>query len=139
MSEIVRCKRCGKKLTNKESIERGYGKYCYKIISLQKEKKVLPGLEELLIRVRKLELDNTFMKHQLKHKTFVNNSKDSESEWDIPKEVKEVRNQFKIEFTVIVKELKIIFNTDNFDYHNVLKPITPNEEIIPSPEIELLN
>lgn len=135
MSEIIRCKRCNRVLTNKESIERGYGKFCYKIISLQEQKISLGNdplshivLEELLNRVRKLELDNNFMKHQLKHKVFVNSSNNSDSEWDIPKEVKEVRNQFKIEFTVIVKELKVIFNTDNFDYHNVLKPIEPRSE-----------
>jgi len=76
------------------------------------------------------------MKHQLKHKTFVNSSKDSEFNWDIPKEVKEVRNQFKIEFNIVVKELKVIFH-EGFNYHEVLKPINVREEPEQPPIIDL--
>ena len=36
--EISHCKRCGRKLTNKESITRGYGPTCYRA-SQQTEKK----------------------------------------------------------------------------------------------------
>lgn len=38
MVEIVRCKRCGRKLTSKESIERQYGSTCSKIMQLHQVK-----------------------------------------------------------------------------------------------------
>jgi len=132
MSENKKCLRCGKKLTNSKSIELGYGNFCYKMMKLEESK--ITGkidntiLEELVNRIRKLELDNTFMKYQLKNKTFVNtngNSKDAELEWDIPKEIKEIKGKFEIEFTVVIKELKLILNGDDFDYHTILKPIEP--------------
>ena len=88
-------------------------------------------LDELLNRVKKLELDNNFMKCQLKHKSFVGKSNDSKLDWDIPKEVKEVKKVYEIKFNVIIKELKVIF-TENFDYHDILKPIL-NEVVITSP------
>jgi len=124
----IKCKRCGRKLSSPKSIERGYGAKCYKIIQLnnQESKPDDSILEELLNRVRKLELDNNFMKHQLKHKTFVSGSKDSELDWDIPKEVKEIRDKSKIQFNVIVKELKVVF-TDDFNYHDILSPVNPIE------------
>lgn len=125
--EIVRCKRCNRVLTNENSIKVGYGKKCYRIISLQEKNKITPGLENILDRIRKLELDNNFMKHQLKHKTIVSNSKDSMLDWDLKPEIKEVKNEYKIVFNVIVKELKVIFKVDKFDYHNVLKPINVRE------------
>ncbi len=131
----VRCKRCNRILKNKLSIEREYGETCYRIFKLSEasEQKQLNNsvLEELLNRVRKLELDNNFMKYQLKHKSFVK-SKDSELDWDIPKEIKEVKNVYEIKFNVIVKELKVIF-TDDFNYHDILKPIDPIEEIVDPP------
>jgi hypothetical protein len=30
--ETIKCKRCRRKLTNKESIRRGYGKICWKYL-----------------------------------------------------------------------------------------------------------
>ena len=86
--EIVRCKRCNRELHSEESIKLGYGKKCYRIIQLQNAQITSPNntvIEELLNRVRKLELDNNFMKHQLRHKVFVVKSQDSELNWDIPK------------------------------------------------------
>lgn len=38
MCEIVRCKRCGRILKKKRSIQLGYGNTCYRIIQLQKAK-----------------------------------------------------------------------------------------------------
>lgn len=134
----IRCERCGRKLSNIESVERGYGKKCYKIVQLNSPKTKPEQLnsaiiEGLLNRVRKLELDNNFMKHQLKYKTFVNTSKDSELNWDIPEEVKDIRNKYKIEFNVVVNDLKIIF-TEDFDYHDILQPINIRE----TPEVSPL-
>ncbi len=140
MSEI-KCKRCNRILKNPESIKRGYGLKCHRIIQLQKSKEQPEQLnntilEELLNRVRKLELDNNFLKHQIKHKVFVNGSRDSELNLDIPKEIKEVKNEYKIVFNVVVKELKVIF-TEDFNYHDVLKPINPIEELV-SPPIPII-
>ena len=127
--EIVRCKRCNRVLTSQESIKLGYGPRCFRIIHLNGN---LLGpnndlVLELVDRVRKLELDNNFMKIQLKHKVFVGKSQDSDLNWDIPKEVKEIRNEYKITFNVVVKELKVIFNSDDFDYHKVLHPINARD------------
>jgi len=108
---MCKCKRCNRELTSLESIKRGYGKLCYRIVQLeqlkQEDKRIL---EELLVRVKKLELDNNFMKCQLKHKVFAGKSEDSRLNWDVPKEVKEIRNEYKMEFNVVIKELKIILN-----------------------------
>ncbi|MFW9971906.1 MAG: DUF6011 domain-containing protein [Candidatus Odinarchaeota archaeon] len=132
-----KCKRCGRILKSAESIKRGYGKTCYKIIELSEPEQPQINneiLEELLNRVRKLELDNNFLKHQVRHKTIIGKSKDSELEWDIPKEVKEVKNEFKIQFNMVVSELKIIF-TEDFDYHDVLKPVNQIDEPVSPPTI----
>ena len=128
--KIVRCKRCNRELHSEGSIKLGYGKKCYRIIQLQNTQITTPNndvIDELLNRVRKLELDNNFMKHQLKHKVFVGKSQDSELNWDLKPEVKKVKDETKIQFTFLIKELKVIFNVDNFDYHNVLAPINVRE------------
>lgn len=108
---MCRCKRCKRELTSIESIKRGYGKFCYRIVQLeqleQEDKRIL---DDLLVRVRKLELDNNFMKCQLKHKVFVGKSEDSRLNWDVPEEVKEIKNEYKIEFNVVIKELKVVLN-----------------------------
>lgn len=126
---MVNCKRCGKELRSVESIKRGFGATCYRIVQLQKaEQPEQPEpinnsiLEELLNRVKRLELDNNFMKHQLKHKTIVSKSKDSELNLDLKPEVKKAMEETKIEFNFVVKELKVIFH-ENFNYHDVLSPI----------------
>ena len=97
-----------------------------------------PNNDELLDRIRKLELDNNFIKHQLRHKVFIGKSQDSDLNWDIPKEVREVRDQFKIEFNVIIKELTVKFEItpgETFDYHNILEPINTRETIEDPPII----
>jgi len=81
-----------------------------------------------------------FIKHQLKHRTTINRHPDAELDWDIKPEIKQKRNEYKIEFTVIIKELKVIFNTDEFDYHDVLVPIEPISELMCHPmAIEIVN
>ena len=129
--DIIRCKRCNAILRSEKSRKLGYGNTCYRITKLLETKKHESInnsiLEELLTRVRKLELDNNFMKHQLKHKTFFGKSKDSKLDFDIPKEIKEVRDTMKIEFNVVIKELNIIFKED-FDYHDILKPVNGRTE-----------
>ena len=91
--EVIRCLRCNRVLSNPKSIELGYGRKCYRLINAgenmhEKHISLGPNNDELLDRIRKLELDNNFIKHQLKHKVFVGRSQESELNWDIPKEIK---------------------------------------------------
>jgi len=101
-------------------------------------------LDELLTRVRKLELDNTFMKHQLKHKTVsTGRSADADLEWrKASGQRPEQTTVIKVEMTVVIKELRVIF-TEDFDYHDVLTPINGREEVEVPPidlqTIELYN
>ena len=135
-----RCKRCNKVLKSPKSIELGYGAKCYKIIQLQNQEtkpETNATIEELLNRIRKLELDNNFIKHQLKHKTIVTKHQDEDLDWDIKPEIKQIKNEYKIEFNVIVKELKVIF-TEDFNYHDILEPINARETIEKPPMIEVL-
>ncbi len=46
MSENIRCKRCNRILTSKESIKRGYGLKCYRIVQLQ-EREPAFDMEEI--------------------------------------------------------------------------------------------
>lgn len=136
MSEY-KCKRCNRILKNKLSIEHGYGAKCYRIIQLNKKEPNESIIGELLNRVRKLELDNSFMKHQLKHKTIID-SEIEPIERIKPDEQRPEREPFKIQFNVVIKELKIVFNKDNFDYHDILEPINVRETIEKPPMIEVL-
>ena len=89
----------------------------------------------LVDRVRKLELDNNFMKYQLKHKTITIGQNIEAIERIKKDSHRPERNEFKIQFNVIVKELKVVFH-EGFDYHEILSPI----EVRESPQvIELLN
>lgn len=45
MCEIVRCKRCNHVLKSTESIKRGYGRVCYRIVQLQEANKPEVKLE----------------------------------------------------------------------------------------------
>ena len=127
-----KCEECGKWLKN----IRGYNIH-YNRMHRQKQKTnniETIELGEILNRIRKLELDNNFMKHQLKHKVFINNSKDSMLDWDnIKPEVKKAIDESEIKFNFVVSELKGIFIGDNFDYRDVLVPIEPISEPINIP------
>lgn len=137
--EVIRCLRCNRVLSNPKSIELGYGRKCYRLINAgenmhEKHISLGPNNDELLDRIRKLELDNNFIKHQLKHKVYVSSkakSEDAMLDWDLKPEVIEARNETKIQFTVIIKELKVKFEItpgESFDYHNILKPIREKPE-----------
>jgi len=145
---MCKCKRCGRELRSEESVKRGFGKRCYRIVQLNQESEetITPDITELFNRLRRLELDNNFIKHQLKHKTFTTTKHpDEDLDWNtIKPEIKEKRDYFKIEFNVVIKELKVIFN-ENFDYHDFLKPINVRKQPEEPPlmldvsQIELLN
>ena len=100
------------------------------------EQTITPDITELLNRLRRLELDNNFIKHQLKNKTFTTTKHpDEDLDWNsIKPEIKEKRDYFKLEFNVIIKELKVIFK-ENFDYHDILKPINVREQPETPPKV----
>ena len=177
--EKIKCKRCGRVLTNPKSIELGYGDKCYRIMNLHgdlgfwkrfknsikhlgKTKRNNESIEyriinsqnaqitrpntditeDLLDRVRKLELDNNFMKHQLKHKTIVIGQNVESIERIKQDHHRPERNIMKVQFNIIVKELKVIFPEDPNDFHytDILKPIDVREQPESPPEVfELLN
>jgi len=124
----TRCKRCNRILSSEKSIARGYGSTCYRIHLLE-SKQENNDIKELIDRVRKLELDNTFMKHQLKNKVFINSpSQDSQLDWErrrqearIHQEALKKQTELQERFGNVVKELKSIFD-ESFEISKVLKP-----------------
>lgn len=94
------------------------------------------GLENLLERIRKLELDNNFMKHQLKHRTIVSNKNIESIERIKLEEHRPERNEFKFQFNVVIKELKIVLNSNeailekDFRFSDEEIGIKTSEEII---------
>jgi hypothetical protein len=127
--ETISCKRCNRVLTSQESIKLGYGKKCYRIIKLQENMHESNNdlILELVDRVRKLELDNYFMKIQLKHRAIVSNINVEAIERIKQDRHRPERNEMKVQFNVIVKELKVIFN-EGFHYTDILKPINAREK-----------
>lgn len=121
---MKRCKRCNRVLKNKESIQLGYGKTCYRIFLLNNQpEKIFPIIEkisELEKLIRKLELDNIFMKHQLKHKVISNNSK-----FESIERIKQVNKKFidekALKMQECFNEFKKIIDKGEFNLIHVPK------------------
>ncbi len=140
VKELIKCLRCGRILTSKESIERKYGKTCWNIIQLQKNDRNVD--QELQF----LKYEINFLKRQLKELKQNGSIVNIETIERIkPDEHRPERNQFKVQFNnVVVKELKFIFqDKNNFDYHNILSPVNSRTQIEDSPiiieNLELIN
>jgi len=124
-------------LKSVESVERGYGSQCYRIIQLNKVDEVestpinMAVIEELLDRVRKLELDNTFMKYQLKHKVVVaGKGGDTEKDFEVNRPEQQAP-EVQVGMTALVSELKVLFNEDT-NYKTILNPIDMDSvELLP--------
>ena len=131
MSEQIKCLRCGRILIDPKSIELGYGKICHLKVQITSPSndamiKILdrirkletnePGqlnsaiIEDLLNRIRKIELDNNFMKYQLKHKAIAVNKNIEAIERIREDEYGPERDVFKVQFNIVIKELKIILD-----------------------------
>lgn len=131
MCEIVRCKRCGHTLTSPESIKRGYGKTCARIVKLQEANKpeVKPEVNQE-IAFLKLEiktLKRMFKQIQLKGSIEpIERIKRSRPEQKL--------NGNEANFGSVMKEMKEIFSNINnvFEY---LKPVNPIEEPIAPPVV----
>ncbi|MFX1399023.1 MAG: DUF6011 domain-containing protein [Promethearchaeota archaeon] len=117
------CKRCGKILTSQESIERGYGPRCFKIVHLQANSRE----SKLETEVNFLKCEINMIKRQLKQAQNysqyqnINPIERIQKEEDRPE-----RDSNKINFNVVIKELKVIFNRGN-----------PRENLVHIPEEEI--
>lgn len=72
MSENIRCKRCNRILTSKESIKRGYGLTCYRIVQLQ-EKQPAFDMEEIKTFITS-EIQRTLKEFNFSRTTTQNNN-----------------------------------------------------------------
>lgn len=133
MCEVVRCLRCNRVLTAKESIERGYGLKCYRIVQLNAQR----TNNDTDIQFLKCEINMLKRQYkELKAKGFIAGIEPIERIGE--DQHRPERDPFKIEFNIVVKELKIVLQGDNFDYHKILKPIDVREEPEKPPVIESL-
>jgi len=151
MSEIVKCKRCNRVLMSKESIERGYGPTCYRIITLRDLNLGRDPLVPNLAQLGKYDLDLNFLKCEIKFlKKQLKELKNKGLPYTNVNPIERIkqdehrpeREQFKVEFNVVVKELKMIFRGEKFNYHEFLRPVAPRESIESSPileNVELIN
>ena len=130
IEEKIKCLRCGRVLESKKSILRGYGRECY--ILFQSEKRNF-NIDDNNKDIGFLKLEINFLKRQFKElKTNGLIRVRSSNNIDPIERIRIHENypqkiQEKVQFTVIIKELKIIFtkNEDEiFDYHNILEPIS---------------
>ena len=118
----MNCKKCGRKLTNPISIERGYGNTCYRFIQIQEEEEKLQedsneGLTDLKNKWNKLSLKFSVMEKKFEkleeNGVNVNNQHpDANLEWNPKPKIKKKMDETKIVFNVVVKELKIILNSN---------------------------
>ena len=136
MSEIIKCKRCGRPLTNSISIELGYGKKCYRIIQLEQEAHTEEIKSDLINEISFLKMEINFLKRQfneLKSAKVVNYE-------DSIERIKQIKKQpdtkERSNFTIIINEMKMIFRGEQFDYHEILQPIEPRTQIVNSPILE---
>lgn len=124
---MCKCQRCGKELKSGESIQRGYGPTCYKIVNFQNKRKldIKKDLNTLTLdtinitllnltdRLRKVELANAFLKARDKNRTLVISGKHGDPIERIKREEAEKINdpllkEFRSVFTEVISELKSV-------------------------------
>lgn len=105
--EKITCKRCGRPLRSQDSIKRGYGPKCFKIIHI--EGKIQE--EKITNEIDFLKCEINMIKRQLKqsqHATIVHESRPIER---IKKnENRPEKNPSMENFSTVINELKTIFN-----------------------------
>ncbi len=122
----LKCKRCNRELKSKESQERGYGKTCYRIVNLSKQEKPIDDITFLKMEINMLKkMLRNLTKNGIKAIERIKN--------DSPK-----RNEQVSQFNECVRELKGIFNCEQWDYRNVLVPINPRETIENPPIAQII-
>ena len=121
---MSKCKRCGKELRSQESIKRGYGKTCYRIVQLQevKESEVKPKINQ---EIAFLKMEIKMLKRMMKQ-IKTNGVKVESIERIKPEESRPERTENKNNMSGVITEMKEIFN-ENFNFRDYLKPINPIE------------
>ena len=130
-NKMHRCKRCNRILSHPESIQRGYGSTCYRIMQTNKDQEKNQFQKEIQF----LKCEIKFLKRQLqeiKQKGILLNNFES-IERIKQEDFTPEKNKFKMNFNFVIKELKIMFDGDSFDYHKILRPIDSREMIEESP------
>ncbi|MFX1567830.1 MAG: DUF6011 domain-containing protein [Promethearchaeota archaeon] len=137
MSEC-RCKRCGRVLTNKKSIKRGYGSICYQIVQLNEPKPKTNEIPtEMINEIDFLKMEINFLKRQLKELRLSGVQINTDAIERIRKEPETPEKiENKVNFIVVINELKLIFKGEQFDYHDVLQPIESRTYIEESPIVK---
>lgn len=103
----ISCKRCGRALRSPESIKRGYGLKCFKIIQLR-EKFPEPELKN---EIEFLKCEINMIKRHLKQSQNTIPGPQSEPIERIKREENgPERNIDIINFNTVINELKIVFN-----------------------------
>jgi hypothetical protein len=128
---MCKCKRCGRVLKSPESIERGYGKTCYRIVQFQESTK--PEVKtEINQEIAFLKLEIKTLKRMFKQiqiKGTIEPIERIKRDDHRPE-----RDSNKGNFAGVMKEMKSIFKLqENFHYTNILKPEI--RECIESPPI----
>lgn len=104
MIEIVRCKRCNHILHNPESIKRGYGKTCYRIIQLQEKQPEKFDMKEVKTLITS-EIQRVLKEFNFNRPMIYNNTENIEI---IPTKIKKMPkfNIIEVNKRLIIKELK---------------------------------
>ena len=135
MSEIVRCERCNTILRSAESIKRGMGKTCARIVKLQQANK--PKVEP------EVNQEIAFIKMEIKHlKRMFKQIQTNGTVIGIER-IKQPNPEQKVNgneanFGSVIAEMKGIFSNIESVYE-YLKPVNPIEEpMIPPMVIQVL-
>lgn len=132
----MKCKRCGRALKSSKNIELGYGSKCFKIIQLQESlNKPSNALIELKNSYNQLSLKLTILERKVAK--FQEKAISNIDSIERTTQITEIQNTpERINFTIVIQELKMIFKGENFNYHEILRPINPRTEIEISPVVE---
>ncbi|KKL91087.1 hypothetical protein LCGC14_1898260 [marine sediment metagenome] len=107
---MIKCPKCGKWWSNKK----GFNIHYSRMHNQKQEVQVNVNnsqITEILNRIKLLELDNVFMKCQLKHKTF-NGKSVKPIEQIKTDEARPERDENKVQFNDVVKELKVMLKSE---------------------------
>lgn len=104
MVEIVRCKRCNHILHNLESIKRGYGKTCYRIIQLQETQPERFDMKEIKTLITS-EIQRTLKEFNFNRPIIHNNIEDIGI---VPIRITKMPkfNPIEVNKRLVIKELK---------------------------------
>ncbi len=87
-------------------------------------------MEKILNSIRKLQLDNVYLKCRVKNITGNNNtSNDSKLNWNLKPEVQKAKDETKVDFSGVVEEMKKVFKP-GFNYRDILTHVGNVETIL---------